>query len=114
MIAAAADSSALALGDALTHGRVERNADARLVGRTVPGVPEAAGEIEGWQYVGAYEADALNTVWPGGYGVFGAGLDYSRNGSPPRDGRLGNRWATALRARRAMFHTRGHSVHLLR
>jgi iron complex outermembrane receptor protein len=79
---------------ALTDGRVQQNADARLVGRTVPGVPEVTGEVEArvrpfrnwsfhasWQYVGAYEADALNTVHAGGYGLFGAGLDYTRDGA---------------------------------
>lgn len=76
----------------LTDTRVERNADVRLVGLEVPGVPETTGEIEArlrplqgwnfhasWQYVGAYESNALNTVRAGGYGLFGVGFDYSGN-----------------------------------
>jgi len=62
------------------------------VGLEVPGVPETTGEIEArlrplqgwnfhasWQYVGAYESNALNTVRAGGYGLFGVGFDYSGN-----------------------------------
>lgn len=77
----------------LTGTEVEQNGDARLVGLSVPGVPEDSGSLEAtwspmanwsfnatWSYVGAYEVDAFNTLQADSYGLLDLGLAYTRNG----------------------------------
>lgn len=78
---------------ALTDTEVERNADARLLGLSVPGVPETSGNVEVtlrplagwsidalWRHVGESEVDALNTRQAQGYHLFDIGISCSRRG----------------------------------
>src|SRR5690606_29494823 len=59
----------------MTDTKVRQNADARLLGLAIAGVPEHSGSVEAnlrpfadwsinafWRYVGEYEVDALNTL----------------------------------------------------
>jgi iron complex outermembrane recepter protein len=77
----------------LAESEVEENGDTRLLGLSVPGVPDKTANIEAtfspianwsfnaaWSYVGEYEVDALNTVQAASYGLLDLGLAYTRNG----------------------------------
>lgn len=77
----------------LTDTEVEQNADARLLGLSVPGVPETSGSLEAtyrpftdwsvnafWRYVGEYEVDALNTVQAESYDLLDLGVSYTHRG----------------------------------
>jgi outer membrane receptor protein involved in Fe transport len=76
----------------LSDTEVERNADVRLQGLGVPGVPEQSGSFEArfrpftdwtlsatWRYVGEYEIDALNTLQAPSYGLVDLGVAYTRD-----------------------------------
>lgn len=73
----------------LADTEVEKNRDARLVGLTVPGVPEHTATVEArvmprvgwtlsaaWRHVGEYEVDALNSMRASSYDVVDLGLGY--------------------------------------
>lgn len=77
----------------LTQTRIEQNADARLLGLAVPGVPKHTATLEAalrpvaglaidatWRYVGAYQVDALNTQQASSYGLLDLGIAYVRAG----------------------------------
>jgi outer membrane receptor protein involved in Fe transport len=77
----------------VTDTEVERNIDARLLGLTVPGVPEYSTSLEArfrphadwsidafWRYVGEYEVDALNTLPAASYDLLDIGVSYTRGG----------------------------------
>lgn len=77
----------------VTDTEVERNADARLLGLSVAGVPESSGTLEAtfwpvadwsinaaWRYVGEYEVDALNTLRAESYDLLDIGMSYTRPG----------------------------------
>lgn len=77
----------------LTASEVTENADARLLGLDVPGVPEDSATFEAnimpfegwtltaaWRYSGAYEIDALNTLQADSYDLFDVGVAYTREG----------------------------------
>jgi outer membrane receptor protein involved in Fe transport len=77
----------------VTDTEVEQSADARLLGLTVPGVPEYSSSLEAkfrpfanwsidafWRYVGEYEVDALNTLQADSYDLLDIGVSYTRNG----------------------------------
>lgn len=77
----------------ITDTEVEQNADARLPGLSVAGVPETSGSLEAtfrpfpdwsvnaaWRYVGEYEVDALNTLQADSYDLFDIGVSYTRPG----------------------------------
>ncbi len=73
----------------VTDTEVESNGDARLVGLTVPGVPENSASVEArvmplagwtfsaaWRHVGEYEVDALNTLQVDRYDLLDLGVGY--------------------------------------
>lgn len=73
----------------LSDTEVQKNGDARLVGLTVPGVPENSASVEArvmplagwtfsaaWRHVGEYEVDALNTLQADSYDVLDLGVGY--------------------------------------
>jgi len=77
----------------VTDTEVEQNADARLLGLSVSGVPETSGSIEAtfhpfsdwsinafWRYVGEYEVDALNTLQAASYDLLDLGVAYTSRG----------------------------------
>lgn len=77
----------------LTDTKIEKNADARLLGLTVAGVPESAGSLEAtfrpfadwsfnafWRYVGEYKVDALNTLQAENYDLLDIAVSYTRRG----------------------------------
>jgi outer membrane receptor protein involved in Fe transport len=77
----------------MTDTKVEQNADARLLGLAVAGVPENSGSLEAtfrpfadwsinafWRYVGEYEVDALNTLQAENYDLLDIGVSYTRRG----------------------------------
>lgn len=77
----------------ITDTEVKRNADTRLLGLVVPGVPETSGSIEAtfhpfadwsinafWRYVGEYEVDALNTLQAQSYDLLDLGVSYTNRG----------------------------------
>ena len=77
----------------VTDTEVERNADARLLGLAVAGVPENSGSLEAtfqpfnnwsfnafWRYVGEYEVDALNTLQAENYDLLDIGVSYTHGG----------------------------------
>lgn len=77
----------------VTDTEVEENGDARLLGLSVPGVPETSGSLEAtfrpfadwsvnafWRYVGEYEVDALNTLQAENYDLLDLGVSYTHRG----------------------------------
>ncbi|MBL8270854.1 MAG: TonB-dependent receptor [Steroidobacter sp.] len=77
----------------ITDTKVEQNADARLLGLSVAGVPETSGSLEltyrpfadwsfnaFWRYVGEYEVDALNTLQADNYDLLDLGVSYTQRG----------------------------------
>lgn len=77
----------------ITDTEVEQNADARLLGLSVAGVPENSGSLEAtfrpfadwsfnafWRYVGEYEVDALNTLQAENYDLLDIGVSYMHRG----------------------------------
>lgn len=77
----------------VTDTEVEQNADARLLGLSVAGVPERSGSLEAtfwpgadwsinaaWRYVGEYDVDALNTLEAESYDLLDIGVSYTRPG----------------------------------
>jgi iron complex outermembrane recepter protein len=77
----------------LTDTEVEQNADSRLLGLRVAGVPESSGSLEVrfrpmerwsidvfWRYVGEYEVDALNTLQADSYDLLDIGVAYTSEG----------------------------------
>lgn len=77
----------------VTDTEVQRNIEARLLGLTVPGVPEYSSSLEArfrphadwsvdafWRYVGEYEVDALNTLQAESYELLDIGVSYTRSG----------------------------------
>lgn len=75
-----------------TDTEVERNFDARLIGLTIPGVPEDSASLDarfgpyagwtvnaGWRYQGEYQVDALNTLTADAYDILDLGVAYTRN-----------------------------------
>jgi iron complex outermembrane recepter protein len=77
----------------LTDTEIEQNADSRLLGATVAGVPESSGSLEVtfrpldrwsidvfWRYVGEYEVDALNTLQADSYDLLDIGVAYTSEG----------------------------------
>ncbi len=77
----------------VTDAKVDQNADARLLGLAVPGVPEHSGSLEAtfrpfadwavnafWRYVGEYEVDALNTLQAASYDLLDIGVSYTHRG----------------------------------
>lgn len=77
----------------VTDAEVEENADARLLGLSVAGVPENSGSLEAtfrpfedwsinafWRYVGEYEIDALNTLQAENYDLLDLGVSYTHRG----------------------------------
>jgi iron complex outermembrane receptor protein len=77
----------------VTDTEVEQNADARLLGLSVAGVPENSGSLEAtfrpfadwsisafWRYVGEYEVDALNTLQAENYDLLDLGVSYTHRG----------------------------------
>lgn len=77
----------------ITDTKVEQNADTRLLGLAVAGVPENSGSLEAtyrpfqdwsinafWRYVGEYEVDALNTLQAENYDLLDIGVAYTHRG----------------------------------
>jgi outer membrane receptor protein involved in Fe transport len=78
----------------VTNTDIEQNADSRLLGLTVPGVPETSGSLEAtyrvfsdwsinafWRYVGEYEVDVLNTLQAERYELLDLGVSYTSRGA---------------------------------
>ncbi|HEY0686055.1 MAG TPA: TonB-dependent receptor [Steroidobacter sp.] len=87
------ESFELAAVYGLTDTEVEQNADTRLLGLSVAGVPENSGSVDvtfrpfadwsinaAWRYVGEYEVDALNTLQADSYDLLDIGVSYTRPG----------------------------------
>ncbi len=77
----------------VTDTEVEQNADRRLLGLAVPGVPESSGSLDAtfrpladwsinavWRYVGEYEVDAFNTPQAENYDLLDLGISYAHRG----------------------------------
>ncbi len=77
----------------ITDTEVKQNADARLLGLSVAGVPESSGTLEAtywpladwsvnaaWRHVGEYDVDALNTLQAASYDLLDVGVSYTRPG----------------------------------
>lgn len=77
----------------ITDTEVEQNANARLLGLAVPGVPETSGSLEAtyrpfanwsidafWRYVGEYQVDALNTLQAESYDLLDLAVSYANRG----------------------------------
>lgn len=77
----------------ITDTEIEQNADARLLGLAVAGVPKSSGSLEltfrpfedwsfnaFWRHVGEYEVDALNTLQADDYDLLDLGVSYTRRG----------------------------------
>lgn len=76
----------------LTDTEVQHNADPRLLGLSVAGVPEHSGSLDAtfrpfagwsmdvaWRYVGEYQIDALNTQQAESYDLLDVGIAYARD-----------------------------------
>jgi outer membrane receptor protein involved in Fe transport len=77
----------------VTDTEVTQNADARLLGLSVAGVPENSGSLEAilrpfedwsfsvfWRYVGEYDVDAFNTLQAENYDLLDLGVAYTTRG----------------------------------
>lgn len=77
----------------ITDTEIKQNADARLLGLSVAGVPENSGSLEAmyrpfpdwtinayWRHVGEYEVDALNTLQAESYDLLDLGVSYTYRG----------------------------------
>lgn len=77
----------------MTESEVKANADARLLGLEVPGVPESSASFEAnvmpfdgwtlsaaWRYSGAYAVDAFNTLQANSYDLFDIAVAYTHEG----------------------------------
>ena len=78
----------------LVDSEVRQNADARLLGLSVPGVPQDSATLEAnimpfegwtliaaWRYSGEYDVDALNTMQATSYDLFDVGVAYTHAGA---------------------------------
>lgn len=78
----------------LSDTEVERNADARLLGLSVAGVPDQSGMLEAnfamwngwglnaaWRYTGDYDIDAFNTLSASSYDTVDLGVAYVSQGA---------------------------------
>lgn len=87
------DSFELSAVYGITDTEVQQNADVRLFGLAVAGVPETSGSLEAsfrpfadwsinafWRYVGEYEVDALNTLQAQSYDLIDLGVSYTSPG----------------------------------
>lgn len=88
-----AESLQLSAVYGITDTKVERNADARLLGLAVAGVPENSASLEAtyqlfadwsvnafWRHVGEYEVDALNTLQAESYELLDIAVSYTNRG----------------------------------
>ncbi|WP_206606093.1 TonB-dependent receptor [Steroidobacter cummioxidans] len=77
----------------ITDTKVQQNADARLLGLAVAGVPANSGNLEAsfrpsadwsinafWRYVGEYDVDALNTLQAESYDLLDIAVSYTNRG----------------------------------